>query len=769
MAELPLNSEEKGPFEGSDGQGAAAILRGLTFQLVLTVLVVTAAVLGVSGWLRYRQEAIEMRTAMEREVAVSSGILAASLSVPIYNYDLTAVESICRAVMLRPEVVSISIEDVKLVDLAFHKREDGTVEAMTGSRVPPVDMMRSEEILYGGLRLGHVRLGISTRSLDEALHKTLTNMLWQAIFLELLLGLPLIVLLHYRFVVPVQRVKSLTVGILQGDLDQRAPHGGQDELGDLTRAIVAMRNSIKGKMDALQAEVEERKRAEKALSRSEEDLRTTLDSIGDAVVSVDLEGRVSRMNPVAERLTGWPIAEAVGRDLSEVVQVLGARDETPADLLGLGMLTGSVTGSAEPAILVDRGGRRYRIAQSGAPILSGGGETTGRVLVLSDITERHALAEQLRQREKLDAIGELAGGIAHDFNNQLTAVLGYAGMLVSRLGDPMHKRFADHILEAANRAADLTHQLLTFAHRGSFRRLPVDTHQVIAGVVDMLAHSIDKRIEIRTKLEADPSTVLADATQLQTAVLNLGLNARDAMPDGGELSFATRVVTVEDTSANRASPAGRYLEILVKDSGVGMSAETRNKVFEPFFTTKPVGKGTGLGLSSVYGTAKAHGGFLEVESELGKGSAFRLLLPVLDAVVAEVPVEEARMCAGQGRILVVDDEPVVLGLTRDMLLCLGYDVEAFLDPTEALDYYRREWKNTDVVLVDMVMPKLNGRDLYLAMREVNPKVRAIATSGYIMNGGAEGILGLGALFFLQKPFNEATLSQVVADALRHES
>jgi CheY-like chemotaxis protein len=256
---------------------------------------------------------------------------------------------------------------------------------------------------------------------------------------------------------------------------------------------------------------------------------------------------------------------------------------------------------------------------------------------------------------------------------------------------------------------------------------------------------------------------------LQTAVLNLGLNARDAMPDGGELSFATRVVTVEDTSANRASPAGRYLEILVKDSGVGMSAETRNKVFEPFFTTQPVGKGTGLGLSSVYGTAKAHGGFLEVESELGKGSAFRLLLPVLDAVVAEVPVEEARMCAGQGRILVVDDEPVVLGLTRDMLLCLGYDVEAFLDPTEALDYYRREWKNTDVVLVDMVMPKLNGRDLYLAMREVNPKVRAIATSGYIMNGGAEGILGLGALFFLQKPFNEATLSQVVADALRHES
>jgi signal transduction histidine kinase/ActR/RegA family two-component response regulator len=389
--------------------------------------------------------------------------------------------------------------------------------------------------------------------------------------------------------------------------------------------------------------------------------------------------------------------------------------------------------------------------------------------MLTAIAEREVslqrTSEQLRQSEKMQAIGQLAGGVAHDFNNQLSGIMGFAEMLAERLEDPELKKYADQILTASTRAADLTRQLLAFGRKGKYLNVPTDIHKVIGEVVDLLNRSIDKRIEIKRCLEANPSVVVADPTQLQNAILNLALNARDAMPQGGMLSFVTSVVFLEAQPDEELKP-GRYVQISVTDTGVGMDAATKKRLFEPFFTTKEVGKGTGLGLASAYGTIKNHGGTIRVYSELGHGSTFRVYLPVLEEgagpVVPEVAVSAP---SGHGRVLLVDDEPVILEVGAAMLRRQGYEVVTCSDPREAVALYGRDWRSIDLVILDMVMPKMGGRDVFLAMREINPAVKALLASGFSINGEAQGIMNLGVMAFVSKPFRLADLAQGVARGL----
>ncbi|MCK6488361.1 MAG: PAS domain S-box protein [Planctomycetes bacterium] len=378
--------------------------------------------------------------------------------------------------------------------------------------------------------------------------------------------------------------------------------------------------------------------------------------------------------------------------------------------------------------------------------------------------EQHRLAEQLRQREKMDAIGQLAGGIAHDFNNQLAGVLGYADLLEARVQDPALKRHAAAICAAARRAADLTQQLLAFARKGKYRSIPTDLHAVAQEVAELLRRSIDKRIVVTLRLEASPATVLGDPTQIQGVLLNLGLNARDAMPQGGELVISTWV----QERAGEAGDAGRRLGVSVRDSGIGMDAETRRRLFEPFFTTKGVGQGTGLGLASAYGVVKNHGGTIQVWSEPGRGSVFTILLPLLEdgqaAPAAEVlPAGRRPLC---GCILVVDDEPPALAVVGDLLQAMGYEVLACGDPAEALALYRGRWRDVGLVILDMVMPRMGGRDLFLAMRAVNPGIRAVLSSGFSLDGEAQAILDAGVRAFVQKPFDRATLAHTLEVAIR---
>jgi PAS domain S-box-containing protein len=391
-----------------------------------------------------------------------------------------------------------------------------------------------------------------------------------------------------------------------------------------------------------------------------------------------------------------------------------------------------------------------------------------------DITESKQAAQRLRsseerlfQAEKMSAIGKLAGGVAHDFNNQLAGILGYAELLMDDLMDEDLRSYAKNIMTAADRAANLTKQLLAFSRKGKYLTVTVDIHKIIAETVALLEHSIDKRTEIRKDLQANPHFVIGDPTQLQNAMLNLAVNARDAMPNGGELTFATSVVSLAADPAVPDLQPGRHVQILVSDTGSGMDDMVMKHLFEPFFTTKE--KGTGLGLASVHGAIRNHHGSIRVESEVGKGTNIYVFLPLQEGVGTiqdEIDVKK-EIIKGDARILVVDDEPIVCELTADILRKCGYKVTTCSNGEEAVEFYRPMWQNVDLVILDMVMPKMGGHEAFISMRKINPQIKALLSSGHSIDGRAQRILDEGALGFIQKPYTQVELLRKVAIALRH--
>jgi len=475
----------------------------------------------------------------------------------------------------------------------------------------------------------------------------------------------------------------------------------------------------------------------------------------------DTDGTIRRVNPAWEKALGYTPEEMEGRPYLDFVH--------PDDLE---KTTEEARGCAK-GIETRVFSNRYRHKDGSYRILSWTSNPIpdkGLIYALTiDITEHRKLEQRLRQIEKMGAIGQLAGGVAHDFNNQLAAIQGYAELLNDRINDPVLKRYIESVLVASRRSADLTRQLLAFARKGQYQSLVVDVHDIIHEVVEVLERSIDKRIHIKQHLDASPPTVRGDPSQLQNALLNLALNARDAMPSGGDLTFTTDIRQMSEQDCRNLpyeiSP-GSYLQILVKDTGVGMDSEVQQHLFEPFFTTKKQGKGTGMGLAAVYGTVKNHRGAINVFSQTGKGTSIEILLPLCEAAAtgdeADASHEPEQRSA---RVLLVDDEQMVREMAAEMLRALGHQVATCSDGIEAVEYYREHWKQTDLVILDMVMPGRSGHDTFLDMRRVNPGIKALLSSGYSLDSEAQKILNQGVLGFVQKPYSMKQLSAKVSDAL----
>jgi|GEM_PF-5860529 len=390
---------------------------------------------------------------------------------------------------------------------------------------------------------------------------------------------------------------------------------------------------------------------------------------------------------------------------------------------------------------------------------------------------RRALERQHYETQKLEAIGLLAAGVAHDLNNVLGAIMGYAEMILMENEDergeqkiPGLGHRVSTIIKAAVRASDLIGRLLTFARQGKSDNVPLDAHRAIKDVVALLEHSIDKRIEIVQRIDACRSTVCGDPAQIQNIVMNLAVNARDAMPEGGRMLFETANVELDKETIEKRGwdvAPGTYLRIDVADTGVGMDESVQQRIFEPFFTTKPPGKGSGLGLSSVYGAVLSHGGRIEVTSEPGKGSVFSVYLPCAasEAPHANESAAKARPVNGAGRILVVDDEKEIGTIVAEMLEDAGYRTEFFSDCGQALEHYRRHGRDIDLVLIDVMMPVMHGGDCFAEMKKINPAAKAVVMTGYAAHeaAAARAIEGVSAV--LKKPFDCATLTRVVAQAL----
>ncbi|MCC6464681.1 MAG: response regulator [Planctomycetes bacterium] len=384
--------------------------------------------------------------------------------------------------------------------------------------------------------------------------------------------------------------------------------------------------------------------------------------------------------------------------------------------------------------------------------------------------ELRRMDEALRESQKMDAVGRLAAGIAHDFNNMLMGMRGWAEVLGMRLeGKPQEAEMAQRIVKSADSCAELVSQLLAFSRRGKMQAVAVDMHEVANDVAKLLEHAIDPRIRLAVHASAPRHDVKGDPTQLRNAVLNLGVNARDAMPEGGELTISTaisRLKTGQFTARGFDTPDGEYIKITVSDTGTGMDQETVSHLFEPFFTRKGLGKGTGLGLAAVYGTVRNHGGAIEVETELGRGSRFHVYLPLLASPAEQARQAESAPVPGKGTVLFVDDEPFVRDLASHMLTQLGYKVLVAESGRVAVDIYRRDGERIDVVMLDMMMPGLNGVDTLRELVALDPSVRVLFESGGTLDRGMEGLDSPNVAGFLHKPFSGTQLSKAVAGVLQ---
>ncbi len=388
--------------------------------------------------------------------------------------------------------------------------------------------------------------------------------------------------------------------------------------------------------------------------------------------------------------------------------------------------------------------------------------------VSSDVTERKNLEEQLRQGQKMEAVGLLAGGIAHDFNNLLTAISGYTELVMETV-DEADSRRGDllEVRKAAERAAALTRQLLAFSRKQMLQTRVLDVNTLVAEIHKLLRRTIPEHIDVVLDLQSLMDPVRADLGQLEQVLLNLAVNAADAMPQGGQLRFATTVADVDAVWARRHPPmtAGRYVRLTVSDTGVGMSEETQSRIFEPFLTTKPPGKGTGLGLATVYGIVKQSGGFIWVASQLDQGTTFDVYLPAVhEAIEPALPsVPRAEPRAGSETILIAEDDGGVRALARDVLRRCGYRVLEARDGDEALTIAREYGKEIHLLITDMVMPGLSGRLLADRLTALRPDIRVLYSSGYSESTLHAGLDGHPTL--LAKPYPPAELLHRVREIL----
>jgi two-component system cell cycle sensor histidine kinase/response regulator CckA len=397
-------------------------------------------------------------------------------------------------------------------------------------------------------------------------------------------------------------------------------------------------------------------------------------------------------------------------------------------------------------------------------------------MCMIDITEKKMLEEQYRQAQKMESIGFLAGGMAHDFNNILSVIIGYAYLIqkdnkvrnASGISTKLDEQVAA-ILKAGDRAADLVKKLLAFSRQGNFEVKPLNVHELIGDVEALLSHSIDKRITIVKNLRVKAPVVCGDQVLLQSALLNLAINARDAMPDGGTLTFSTGVATIEGGHTVKSGfsiTPGRYLTVTVEDTGIGMDENTKAHLFEPFFTTKAPGKGTGLGLASVFGTVRRHNGFIDATSSMGSGTIMTIYLPLSkeNVVRADTPsvAEKERK---QLHILVIDDEEMICSFIKEYLDSEGFRTTVFNEAARAIEWYHGHYNDVDCAIIDMNMPGMDGKECFTAMRKINPKARGIFATGFAVGDTAMLIRMPGINGFIQKPFALDDLSRTISRIL----
>jgi two-component system, cell cycle sensor histidine kinase and response regulator CckA len=514
----------------------------------------------------------------------------------------------------------------------------------------------------------------------------------------------------------------------------------------------------------LALDVTERFRAEQALRRSEAQYRDLFENATDLIATVDLNSCFTAVNAAFTRTLGYADGELIGQPLRSVVP------EEWHDRLGIARddkIDGELVGTIYTHELVAKDGRRIPV-EVASRVIEEDGRPVGVEAICRDLTERRLLEDQLRQSQRLEAIGRLAGGVAHDFNNLLTVISGYTEALIEQGNDDEAREELNEIAAAAERAAILTRQLLAFSRRQVLQPRVVSVNEIVAGITPMLGRLIGEDVDLVAALDPAADPVLADPNQLEQVLVNLGVNARDAMPVGGKLTIETGTVDLDDVyvAQHPEATAGPHTMIAVSDTGSGMDAETLAHVFEPFFTTKPAGVGTGLGLSTVYGIVKQSGGSIWVYSEPGHGTTFKVYLPaVQDTEALERPRPGRSHPNGTETIMIVEDEEPLRKLVAERLRARGYNVLVAESSVHALQL--ADDNRIDLLLTDVVMPHTSGPELAEQICTRQPATQVLFMSGYADEAVVRnGALNPGATF-LEKPFSSSELAQRVRETIDH--
>jgi PAS domain S-box-containing protein len=516
-------------------------------------------------------------------------------------------------------------------------------------------------------------------------------------------------------------------------------------------------------------DITERYQAMEALRASEEKYRTALEANPDPVVVYDIEGKVVYFNPAFTRVFGWSLGERLGKKMDSFVP----EESWPETKMMIDRVLAGESFSGIESSRYTKKSKTIPVSISGAVLRDMDGNPVGSVINLRDISEQKNLESQLQHAQKMEAVGTLAGGIAHDFNNLLQAIQGYTELLLMRKkdGEPGFRELQE-VIRASKRGAELTQQLLTFSRKVESKRKPLDLNQEVGELRHLLERALPKMIEVEFNLEPDLQMIKADSTQLKQVLMNLALNAKDAMPEGGKLVIETQNITLDQEFCKRYAEIkpGDYVLLSMADTGHGMDKETLEHIFDPFYTTKEVGKGTGLGLAIVYGIVKNHEGYVMCHSRPESGTSFRVYLPASEAVTECAEVVEALeskplAMGGEETILLVDDEEFIRELMVDVLGQAGYTVLTAGNGEQALEVYRREQAQIDLIILDLIMPGMGGSKCLEELLKIGSQARVLIASGYSPDASTKGALETGAAGFINKPYDTKQLLELVRKIL----
>jgi PAS domain S-box-containing protein len=505
----------------------------------------------------------------------------------------------------------------------------------------------------------------------------------------------------------------------------------------------------------------DRRLAEDALLVSEEKYRMLFENASDAIF-VAQDEKVIFPNPQLSRLLGYSYEELNGVPFKNFIH------PDDADMIverHRKRLKGETVPGTYSFRAVTKSGEILWVEVSKVLITWEGRPAT--LSFLRDITQQKKLEEQLLHAQKMEAIGTLAGGVAHDFNNLLMGILGYTSLMLMKTdkSHPFYEKLKT-IEKQVESGAELTKQLLGFARGGKYEVKPINVNDLIIKTSEIFGKT-KKEITIHKKLQEDLHSIEADTGQIEQVLFNLYVNAWQAMPTGGRLYLETQNVNLDERQCRSydAKKPGPFIKITVTDTGVGMDAKTQKRIFEPFFSTKGIGKGTGLGLASAYGIIRNHQGIINVYSEKGHGTTFTVFLPASGAKAAETKATEGSLLTGHETILIVDDEPINIEAVKELLEVLGYKILTAQSGKEAIELYGEHLGEIQLVILDMIMPEMNGRKTLIRLMEIDKNVRVLLASGYSINGEAKTILELGCKGFIQKPFRPEVLSQKIREVL----